>query len=139
MTATPITATVLAPDPVTVAATRDSDRLLVATVDLREATGWELKPEGLCRGDVCVPVADPGALVEQSGLVDLAALADALHIHHVVDAEEAVAAFDRVTPASQPRDALDATDFTLPDLDGRPVTLSEFDGRKKLLLAFASW
>ena len=29
--------------------------LLLDPTTLREVTGWELKPEGLCRDDVCVP------------------------------------------------------------------------------------
>ena len=38
--------------------------------DLRVAIGWELKPEGLCRDDVCVPVRDRDALLVD-GMVDL--------------------------------------------------------------------
>ena len=32
-----------------------------------------------------------------------------------------------------------APDFTLPDLDGRPHTLSGHRGKKILLVAWASW
>ncbi|HEY4378441.1 MAG TPA: redoxin domain-containing (seleno)protein, partial [Acidimicrobiales bacterium] len=48
--------TVIRPDDTVapVAGRRDGKRLLVADADLAAATGWELKPEGLCRGDVCV-------------------------------------------------------------------------------------
>ena len=37
-----------------------------------------------------------------------------------------------------PRVSLDAIapDFTLPDLDGNPVSLSDFRGRKNVLLVF---
>ena len=45
-----------------VTGTTDGDRFLVDPAAFHDALGWELKPEGLCRGDVCVPVADPGAL-----------------------------------------------------------------------------
>src|SRR5262245_27120678 len=39
------------------------------------ATAWDLKPEGLCRGDVCVPAhGRPDLLVD--GLVDLAVAAE---------------------------------------------------------------
>lgn len=35
--------------------------------------------------------------------------------------------------------SLEAPDFTLPDLDGRPHSLSEHRGKKVLLVAYASW
>jgi cytochrome oxidase Cu insertion factor (SCO1/SenC/PrrC family) len=35
--------------------------------------------------------------------------------------------------------SLEAPDFTLPDVDGRPHTLSGFRGKKVLLVAWASW
>ncbi|MBD5634625.1 MAG: redoxin family protein, partial [Candidatus Eremiobacteraeota bacterium] len=45
-------------------------------------------------------------------------------------------------PAHARRDALrslDAPDFTLPDLDGKLHSLSQFRGKKVLLLSWASW
>ena len=35
--------------------------------------------------------------------------------------------------------SLEAPDFTLSDLDGRPHTLSAYRGKKVLLVAYASW
>ena len=35
--------------------------------------------------------------------------------------------------------SLEAPDFTLPDLDGRPHALSAHRGKKVLLVAYASW
>ena len=35
--------------------------------------------------------------------------------------------------------SLEAPDFTLPDLDGRPHSLSGHRGKKVLLVAYASW
>ena len=58
-----------------VTGTTDGDRLLVDAGAFHQALGWELKPEGLCRGDICVPVADPGALAAYLGASDEALLA----------------------------------------------------------------
>lgn len=117
----------------------DGDRLLIPSDALAGATGWELKPQGLCRGDVCVPVGDTDGLLVD-GMIDLASLGAALHWPTVVDAPEGVAAMtepaaDRAAVLA----ALEAPDFTLPDLDGNPVTFSTFTGKKKLLVAWASW
>lgn len=114
-------------------------RVLVAPDALPDALGWTLKPEGLCRDDVCVPVRDRSALVI-GDRVDLVAAADALGRPAVVDADAAIVAvaLDR----EQRRAALEsltAPDVVLPDLDGNPHALSEWRGQKRLLHAFASW
>ena len=46
----------------------------VDAADLAKELGWELKPEGLCKGPLCVPVRDAPDLVTAAG-VDLAAFA----------------------------------------------------------------
>ncbi len=122
-----------------ISARRDADRLLVAPESLAAATGWVLKPEGLCRDDVCVPVRDRSALVAD-GAIDLAAFGAVLHRAVVVDAAEGVAAIgappaERAATTAAP----DASDFELPDLAGRPFRFSSIGRKKKLLLAWASW
>ena len=106
---------------------------------LADAIGWELKPEGLCREGICVPVRDP-ASVRRSGRLDLAAVCAALGRPAVIDGEVAIAA---VALASEQRrrtlDGLVAAPFTLPDLDGTLHGLAEWRGNKKLLVAFSTW
>jgi hypothetical protein len=114
-------------------------RVLVTPDALTTALGWTLKPEGLCRDDVCVPVRDRDALVVDDQ-VDLAAAADALGRPTVVDADAAIVAI--ALDREQRRAALEsltAPDVVLPDLDGTPHALSEWRGQKRLLHAFASW
>lgn len=124
----------------TVEAEVDGDgRVLVDPGVLADAIGWTLKPEGLCRGEVCVPVRDRTA-IEVGDRVDVAAVAGALRQPIAVDAEAGYVAV--ALPAEARRaalDALHAPDFTLPDLDGRPRSLDEWRGSKRLLVAFASW
>jgi peroxiredoxin len=122
-----------------VTGTVDGDRFLVDPPAFEEALGWVLTPEGLCRGDLCVPVADPRSLVV-GGRLDLAAVAAALGRRVVVDPPSAMAAIG-VSPdrRRQALDGLEAPDFELPDLDGATHQLDEWQGKKKLLVTFASW
>ena len=106
---------------------------------LPDALGWELKPEGLCRDHVCVPVRDQSTIAV-NGSLDLAAVAAALGRPSVVDTDVGIVAV--ALPAEQRRQAIDgltAPAFTLADLDGADHSLEEWRGRKKLLVAFASW
>jgi hypothetical protein len=121
---------------VQVDATVGPDGVRLSPAELERALGWELGPQGLCQGDRCVPA--PGLV--RDGTVDLAALASLLGRPLALDAAEraaclGIAAGDRAARLA----SLDAPDFTLPDLDGRPVTLSGFRGKKVFLLAWASW
>jgi hypothetical protein len=117
---------------VTVDARVDGDLVLVSPAQLARATGWELKPEGLCRGEMCVPARDldPEAL-------DVRAVAKALHRSVVIDAEGGVAAFAGDPMSAGMRASID--ELELPDLDGNTVRMSDFAGRKRLLIAWASW
>ena len=122
---------------------RDAGRLVVEPDALERATGWVLKPEGLCLDDVCVPVRDRSTLVVDDGQttrIDLAAFADALHRLAVVDVDEGVVALG--APATERASALAtgrAPDFELPTLDGGTFRLTSVGRKKKLLLAWASW
>jgi hypothetical protein len=109
--------------------------------DLKRASGWEFKPQGFCRGDVCVPVPD----ARKSGFVaggryNLAALANLLRQPVVSDAEHHAWCFGEAA-AERKRilTSLDAPDFSLPDLDGKMHSLSEHRGKKVLLVSWASW
>jgi hypothetical protein len=114
-------------------------RLLVDAVALATLTGWALKPEGLCRDDVCVPVRDRDALAH-GDLVDVEAFTAALGRVAVVDAARGVAALgaSAATVAEQMQ-GLVAPDFTLADLEGTLVSLHDLGRRKRLLLAWSSW
>jgi hypothetical protein len=108
-----------------------------ASVEL--VLGWEVKPEGLCRGDVCIPGTAASTRAED-GRVDLVAVAGALHRPVLLDGEAAAlvvgaSASDR----SQALRDKQLPRFTLPDLDGRTHDSDEWRGAKLLLVAFASW
>ena len=116
-----------------------SDGALLSETELKQQVGWELKPEGLCRDDVCVLVPDRAAL-EADGKVDALAVAALLDRPSLLDQVSGVAAIG--APRAQRQRALNdlqAPDFVLPDLDGMPHALSDHRSKKRLLVAFSSW
>lgn len=125
--------------PITIDAHATASGVHVGPSAVRDALGWDVKPQGLCRGQQCIPIPPSAPLVHDDG-VDLATLASLIGRPLALDAAEGaaclgIAADDRARRLA----SLDAPDFTLPDLDGRPHTLSGFRGRKILLVAWASW
>jgi hypothetical protein len=115
------------------------DGHVVLRPDALGSLGWELHPEGLCRDDLCIPVpADAG--LETARGIDLVALARVLDRPLALDLEEG-AAYLGVSAGARQRAlrSLVASDFTLPDLDGRPHRLSDHRGKKVLLVVYASW
>jgi hypothetical protein len=124
------------------AAIAEGDNLWLRLSDLRSATGWELKPQGLCRDELCVPIpaARHDEFVRSGEFVNLCSLAGQLGQQVVHDDSHSVWFFSESVDSR--RDALaslKAPDFTLPDLDGKPHSLSNYIGRKILLLSWASW
>jgi peroxiredoxin len=118
----------------------DGDRVWVAAADLPAAAGWDLRPEGLCRCDTCVPIDLHAGLIDADGRVDLTRLAPLGDQILVVDPDERVAVLGASASAraSALRSGI-APEFTLRDLDGEPVSLADQRGRKTVVVAFASW
>ena len=114
-----------------------AEALWVRKRDLPRINDFELKPQGACRADLCIPipksmirgdyfnltafakkagqpvVAEPGARVWSLG--EMQALGGGF-------------VTSRVAP-----------DFAVPDRAGRPVHLSQFRGKKVLVVTWASW
>jgi hypothetical protein len=98
--------------------------------ELLGQTGWELKPEGLCKADRCVPT---GGAALSADLLD-----EKLGMALVRDDEHGVAALG---PESSGR-ALDGArmpDLVLPDRHGRPFSLRSLRGTRFVMVAWASW
>jgi hypothetical protein len=125
--------------PLAVDATIAAGTLRMAPDALAASLGWKLEERGLCHGDACAPVADRAALLGEGG-ADVAALAGLLGRPFVLDEAEGVAAIGGAAADRAARLAsLEAPDFELPDLDGQIHRLSDHRGKKRLLIAWASW
>jgi hypothetical protein len=103
--------------------------------ELERRTGWELKPEGLCKDDRCVPLP-PGASTD--GRIDMAAVAARLGMPLVHDDKYDLWALG---PESGGRvlESAELPSIVLVDVDGRPFDLASLRGEKVLIAAWASW
>ena len=116
-------------------ATRDG--LWMSPADAETVTGWTLKPEGMCRADLCVPLP-PSAVGTNE--VDVAAFWQKLGGPVVTSEQRDVWAHG--APADERNAALEgleAPDFTLPDVDGVLRSLSQLRGKKVFVATWASW
>ncbi len=108
------------------------ERPEVTPEQLRARTGWDLKPEGLCKADRCVAFdgaddnLDIGVIAERLGM---ALVHDEAHGLWALGPESGEHA---LSSATMPQ-------LTLPDRRGNPFSLSALHGKKVLLVAWASW
>ena len=117
----------------------DFGQFAISLDDFVKITGWQLKPEGLCIAEICVPVRDAKSLTNQTQ-IDLVEFARVTNQNIVVDQQRKVAALgEHADTRSEAMTTLDAPDFRLPDIHGRQVSFSDFNRRKRLLLAWSSW
>jgi len=119
----------------------DGDDLWLPAGELPAVVGWTLKPEGLCRDALCVPVPrGREAAFVRGGQVNLAAFWR--HTDRPWARSEAGDIWVFGTNARERADellSLQAPDFALPDLAGRMHALSEYRGKKVFLVTWASW
>ena len=121
----------------------DGQKLWVPQDRVESITGFELKPQGLCAGEICIPMpADGSWLMQSDGVTYLQVTLFAEKVGQVfaVDPEQHVWSFTAVpkAPTAPLMDGL-APDFALPDRTGKLLRLSDFRGKKVLLLTWASW
>jgi len=126
---------------VTLSETGNGDGLLIRPDDLSRVNGFELKPQGACFKDMCIPMNDD-LLVEQDGRqwFDLTAFADLLGQPYVADRESRVWSFAEI-PAKREGMLVNAMapEFEVTDRQGKVVRLADFKGKKALIVTWSSW
>ncbi|MEQ8689226.1 MAG: redoxin domain-containing protein [Pseudomonadales bacterium] len=119
--------------------------LWVRSQDLPKIDGFELKPEGACLDDICVPIRqqeDSSIFVQRSGAgwVNATELARRVQQPVVADYTSDTWSFGAIPVQRQAfHNQGIAPDFTLPDWQGNQVSLSDFQGKNIMLLSWASW
>ena len=103
--------------------------------ELERRTGWAIKPEGACKGDVCVPLPS----VRPGGALTPQLLSERLGMPLVGDEQRGVWALGPSAATGRALQTAAAPDIELPDLDGNPFKLSSLHGHKVIVVAWASW
>jgi len=112
-----------------------SDSLTVARSDFEARTGWQLKPEGACKGPLCVPLDD-----EPIGdMVDLAKMAEQLNLPLIEDAAHGLWALGPESIGSRALATVEAPNLTLPTVEGDTFELASLRGKKVVLVAWSPY
>lgn len=118
--------------------------LWIPEAEVQRVTGYELKPEGACLGEICIPMkmGKENLAREEKGAKLFHATGFAKRIKQPVVADEAAAVWSFGPAPSVVAHSLQsglAPDFELKDLQGKTHKLSDYRGKKVLLLTWASW
>ena len=123
----------------------DVTDLWVTTSDFTRINGFEVKPEGACYANLCVPLkqdADNDMHVKRDGQswLNVTKFAQQVQQPFVVDRDKQVWSFGMVPTTRKPflKSAI-APDFELKDRNGELVKLADFRGKKVMIITWASW
>src|SRR4051812_40700816 len=119
------------------ARSRDGD-VWLPLEGLPSAIGWDVRPEGVCAGETCVPLP-PGVNWWDDDSFNLSAFARHIGLAEAADSDRGVVAYAVPGDGVARTGSVEAPDFTLPDLDGNLHSLSDHRGEKVVLLTWASF
>ena len=108
-----------------------TDTLDIDAAAFQAGTGWEIKPEGACKAEVCVPLG--------GGAFDVRATAERLGMAIVSDDARGRHAIGPESLGGRALTTAETPDVVLHDLDGNDVRLSQFRGEKVVLVAWAPY
>ena len=113
----------------------DPKDLWIRSADLPRVNDFEVKPQGACRADVCIPLPKD---LRHGEWLNLTGFARKVRQSFVADS--GVWSFGEipVMRGTYYKSRI-APDFAVPDRQRRIVHLSEFRGKKVLVVTWASW
>jgi hypothetical protein len=123
----------------------EGNALWITTGDLTRATRFAIKPQGVCRDELCFPLPKNrrSEFISRKGdrtWFNLSEFARLIKQTYVVDEKNGVWYFGvRAAEQNAYLTSFAAPNFTLPDLNGKLHSLSDFRGKKVLLVTWASW
>ena len=108
--------------------------LEIGREEFEAGTGWALKSEGACKGEVCIPLTEtPG------DTVDVVILAEQIGLPVVEDSTHSLWAVGPESIGARALTSAESPELILPDLNGNPFRLSSLRGQKVLVYAWAPY
>lgn len=108
--------------------------LTIPKADFEIGTGWQLKPEGACKGDVCIPLPK-----QANDSVDVEQLATAMALPLVKAEQQSLWSLGPQSIGNRTLLSAQAPDLELPDINGKPFKLSSLKGQKVMVYAWAPY
>jgi len=127
------------------ASSEASKDLWITMDDLKRATRFVVKPQGVCRDELCfpLPAKRKAEFISKRGAVtwfNLTAFAALVKQPVAHDEKNGVWYFGkREDERGTYLASLEAPNFTLPDINGKKHSLADYRGKKVLLVTWASW
>jgi len=112
------------------------EQLRIPVDEFETGTGWSLKPQGACRGEVCVPLPKDAVRARE---VDVVTVAERLGMPLVHDAEAGLWALGPETLSGHALPSAEAPELVLPDLGGNEFRLSSLRGQKVVIVSWAPY
>lgn len=113
----------------------DGDNLWIESKDLPRVNEFEVKPQGACRADVCIPLSKS---LKAGNMFNLTGFARKIGEPVVMENNVYSLGEIPVLRGSFYNSRI-APDFAVPDRRGKIVHLSDFRGKKTLVITWASW
>ena len=108
------------------------DSLDIGADRFAAGTGWQIKPQGACKGEVCVPLAPSAGF-------DLVATAERLRMALVADEQAGIWALGPESLGDRALVSATAPELVLEDLAGQAFRLSSLRGQKVVLVSWAPY
>ncbi len=106
----------------------------ISKTEFETQTGWVFKPEGACKGEVCIPLK-----TAPQETLELASIAEQMGMPLVADPEHKLWALGPESVAGKALVTAAAPPLTLPDAAGKPFDLASLRGQKVLVYAWAPY
>ena len=108
--------------------------LTLSKQEFQHGTGWEIKPEGACKGGVCIPL-EPSP----NDSVNVEQTAAAMGLPLVHEPDHGIWSLGPESIGNRALVSARSAKLDLPDLDGKLFSLDSLLGKKVLIYAWAPY